>query len=482
MSRPAAAAAEPNESRMLEVRNPRSGALDYRIECASAADIAAVSQQVRAAQPAWAARGFAGRASVMLQFAEALQSRRDALVSALTADTGRAAISGGEVDSAIRNVRRWAAQAEALVSESEFSSKLLPTVTIRDQYVPYPLVGCISPWNFPVTLSFIDAVPALMAGCAVIVKPSEVTPRFVAPVLEALAAVPALHAVLRFVLGDARTGRAIVDAVDVICFTGSVATGRKVAEAAAARFIPAFLELGGKDPAIVLESADLEMATDVVLRGSIANNGHACMSLERIYVARAIFDRFAQRLVEKAQAVSLAWPDITRGYLGPLIFDRQADVINEQFADAFAKGAHALTGGRIENLGGGLYCRPTVLVDVDHSMRIMREETFGPVIPLMPFDTVEQAVALANDTDFGLSACVLAGTVDEALVVARRIDAGGISINDGCMTYMTYEGEKNSFKLSGMGGSRMGAQGLRRFFRRKALIIQHGRAAGVPAG
>jgi aldehyde dehydrogenase (NAD+) len=178
--------------------------------------------------------------------------------------------------------------------------------------------------------------------------------------------------------------------------------------------------------------------------------------------------------------VSLAWPDPARGYLGPLIFGRQAAIIEAQIADAVARGARVLCGGRIENLGGGLYCRPTVLVGVDHGMTVMTEETFGPVIPVMPFDSVEEAVQLANDSDFGLSACVIAGTTDEALAVGREIDAGGISINDGCMTYMTYEGEKNSFKYSGLGGSRMGAQGLRRFFRRKALIVQHGRAAGVP--
>ncbi len=482
MSRPAAAMSEPPAARLLDVRNPRSGLADYRIRCATAVQIGALAAELRAAQRSWGAATFAQRAAVLQQFAAALLARRSAVVAALTVDTGRAAISAGEVDGVIRNIRRWAEQAESLVTETEFPSKLLPSVTIRDQYVPYALVGCISPWNFPVTLSFIDAVPALMAGCACIVKPSEVTPRFVAPVIEALESVPALHGVLRFVLGDADTGRALVDCVDVVCFTGSVATGRQVAEAAAARFIPAFLELGGKDPAIVLESADLEIATDVVLRGSIANNGHACMSLERIYVARPIFAEFTRRLVAKAEAVTLAWPDVERGYLGPLILDRQAALIDEQLADAFAKGARALTGGRIENLGGGLYCRPTVLVDVDHSMRIMREETFGPIIPLMPFDTVDEAVELANDTDYGLSACVLAGSVEEAIAVGRRIDAGGISINDGCMTYMTYEGEKNSFKLSGLGGSRMGAQGLRRFFRKKALIIQHGRAAGVPVG
>jgi acyl-CoA reductase-like NAD-dependent aldehyde dehydrogenase len=462
------------------VRNPRTGVEDYRIEPVSAAAVAGAARRLRAAQASWAARPVSGRAAVLREFAAALEARRPSIIEALATDTGRWAISVGEVDGAIRNVRRWADEAPALLAESEFRSKLLPSVTIGDQYVPYGLVGCISPWNFPVTLSLIDAVPAVVAGCAVLLKPSEVTPRFIEPLRGAVAAVPQLAAVFEFVPGDAGTGRAVVDCVDAVCFTGSVATGRRVAEAAAARFIPAFLELGGKDPAIVLASADPDMATDVVLRGSIANNGHACMSLERIYVDRAVFAPFVERLVRKAESVTLAYPDRERGYLGPLIFAKQAETIAAQLADARARGARVLTGGRIETLGGGLYCRPTVVVDVDHSMTLMTEETFGPVMPVMPFDSVDQAVALANDSQFGLSACVLAGTAEEALAVGRRIDAGGISINDGCMTYMTYEGEKHSFKFSGLGGSRMGPQGLRRFLRHKALIVQHGRASGVP--
>jgi acyl-CoA reductase-like NAD-dependent aldehyde dehydrogenase len=418
---------------------------------------------------------------VLARWADEVAVVREELIDALFADTGRWAISVGEVDGAIRNIRRWAAQAPSLVEEREFPSQLLPTVTISDQYVPYALACCISPWNFPVTLSLIDAVPALAAGCAVLVKPSEVTPRFIVPLQRALQRVPELSSVLALVTGGADTGRALVAVADVVCFTGSVATGRKVAEAAAARFIPAFLELGGKDPAVVLASADLEMATDVILKGAIANNGHACMSIERVYVQRPSYDAFVLRLVEKAEAVKLAYPDPRGGYLGPLIFEPQARIIEAQLDDARARGARVLTGGRIETLGGGLYCRPTVVVDVDHSMALMTEETFGPVIPVMPFDTVAEAIALANDSEFGLSACVLAGTLEEATVVGREIDAGGISLNDGCLTYMTYEGEKNSFRFSGLGGSRMGAQGLRRFFRRKALIRQHGRAAGVPA-
>jgi len=465
----------------LAVRNPRTGNCDAFVEVASAAEVAATAARLRTAQRAWGRLEVAARTAVLLRWAEEVAAEREALIEALFTDTGRWAISVGEVDGALRNIRRWAAQAPGLIVESEFQSALLPTVKIRDQYVPYGLVGCISPWNFPVTLSLIDAVPALVAGCAVIIKPSEVTPRFVAPLRRALERVPELAAVLAFVTGAAETGRALVGAVDAICFTGSVATGRKVAEAAAARFIPAFLELGGKDPAVVLASADLEMATDVVLRGAIANNGHACMSLERIYVQRPLYGKFVERLVEKASGVRLAYPDPRSGYLGPLIFEAQARIIQAQLDEARARGARVLTGGEIENLGGGLYLRPTVVVDVDQRMTLMTEETFGPVIPVMPFDTIAEAIALANDSEYGLSACVLAGTLEEALAVGREIDAGGISLNDGCMTYMTYEGEKNSFKYSGLGGSRMGTAGLRRFFRKKSLIQQHGRASGVPA-
>lgn len=465
----------------LPVRNPRTGLVDHHLEVTSAAAVGTLASRLRVAQRRWSRLGIEARCAVLVRWADEVAAARDELIEALFMDTGRWAISVGEVDSVTRNIRRWAAQAPGLIVEAEFPSRVLPSVTIREQYVPYGLVGCISPWNFPVTLSLIDAIPALAAGCAAIVKPSEVTPRFVAPLQRALERVPELASVLGFINGGPDTGRALVQVVDVVCFTGSVVTGRKVAEAAAARFIPAFLELGGKDPAVVLASAELELATDIVLKGAIANNGHACMSLERVYVQRPLYEAFVRRLSEKAEAVTLAFPDPRCGYLGPLIFEAQARIIQGQLDQARSRGARVLTGGQIETLGGGLYCRPTVVVDVDHSMSLMTEETFGPVIPVMAFDTAEEAIALANDSEFGLSACVLAGTVEEAMVVGREIDAGGISLNDGCLTYMTYEGEKNSFKYSGLGGSRMGAQGLRRFFRKKALIQQQGRAAGLPA-
>ncbi|MEO8445831.1 MAG: aldehyde dehydrogenase family protein, partial [Gammaproteobacteria bacterium] len=356
-------------------------------------------------------------------------------------------------------------------------SGIMPSLRYSHQLVPYPLVGAISPWNFPVALSLIDTVPALLAGCAVFVKPSEVTPRFVDPLKKSLAEVPELARVLAIEAGDGGTGAALVGQVDVVCFTGSVATGRKVAVAAAERFIPAFLELGGKDPAIILPSANLEDAADAILRGSVVASGQVCLALERVYVHESRHDAFVDLLVSKAKQVQLNYPDINRGDLGPLIFDRQADIIDAHLDDAVAKGATIRCGGKSENLGGGRYCRATVVTDVDHTMKLMTDETFGPVIPVMSYRTVDEAVALANDSEYGLSAAVFAGTLDEARAVAERVNAGGLSLNDAALTRETYEAEKNSFGYSGLGGSRMGAAGLLRFYRKKALLMQTGKPA-----
>jgi succinate-semialdehyde dehydrogenase / glutarate-semialdehyde dehydrogenase len=327
----------------------------------------------------------------------------------------------------------------------------------------------------------IDAVPALAAGCAVVVKPSEVTPRFAEPLMDAVAAVPEIARVLAIQAGDGPVGQALIDATDCVCFTGSVPTGRKVALQAAERLIPAFLELGGKDPLLVLEGADLDAATDAALRGSVLATGQACQSIERIYVHRRLHDAFLSRLTEKAAAARLNWPDIDAGEIGPIIFERQAEVLAAQIADARAKGARLLTGGEIERHGGGLWLRPTVLADVTHEMAVMREETFGPVMPVMAFDSVDEAVALANWGEYGLSAAVFAGSLDDAEAVGRRLEAGAVSLNDAALTALFYEAAKQSFKASGLGPSRMGADGLARFVRRQALIANTGRPAPLGA-
>ena len=452
--------------------------MDYTITAVSAATLSATAADLRAAQPNWQRAGVAARIAVMQDFATALERHQQAIAAALAVDTGRQLLARQEVSGTVAAIRRWCRLAEALSQATHQDSQTLPDVTIVGDYAPYPLLGAISPWNFPLLLSFIDVTPALLAGCAALVKPSEVTPRFVEPLREAIAEVPALAAVLQFVLGDGAVGAALIPEVDVVAFTGSVATGRKVAVAAAEAFIPAFLELGGKDPAIVLAGSDIDRATTAILRASIAATGQACQSLERIYVHASLAEPFIAALSDKARAVALTRQD-PAGIVGPLIFARQGEIIRAHIDDALARGARVECGGRVEEHDNAWWVPPTVLSHVDHSMRVMREETFGPVMPVMAFEHEDEAIALANDSRYGLSAAVFGPDDDTALAVAREINAGGISVNDAGLTTMIFETEKSAFALSGMGPSRVGASGMTRFFRRKSMFVNRGSVLGI---
>jgi acyl-CoA reductase-like NAD-dependent aldehyde dehydrogenase len=455
----------------IQVRNPRTGKLDYTIVPPSHDLLEQQCLRLRQGQIHWQQIGVEGRIEALQQWKQAILSQRDRLTETLVNDTGRLSISILEIDSFLSSIDRWCKLAPALLQDSE-KETAIPFIYLKQTSVPYPLVGVISPWNFPLLLSTIDTIPALLAGCAVIVKPSEIAPRFIAPLMTAIAAVPNLRDVLTFIEGGGETGAALIESVDLVCFTGSVATGRKVAAAAAKRFIPAFLELGGKDPAIVLPSANLDLATSAILWGSVINTGQSCLSIERIYVAESIFEPFVDQLVTKAERLKLAYPTVESGEIGPIIADRQAAIIRDHLLDAIAKGAIVRCGGKVEEKDGGWWCPATVLTQVNHSMKVMLEETFAPIMPIMAFFTVEEAINLANDTIYGLSAAVFAGEESEALAVAKHIDAGAISINDAGLTALVYEGEKNSFKYSGLGGSRMGVAALMRFLRKKAFLVK----------
>ncbi len=463
----------------VPARNPRTGRIDFEVENWPAAKIAALAGEMRAAQSAWVEGGLPGRDRALLAWRDELARRRAAIAAALTEDTGRRRISQFEVEKPINLIDYWLEQAPAILAGGGGQSSMVPTVAWRQVKAPYPLVGIISPWNFPLALAALDAIPALLAGCAVIVKPSEVTSRFAGPVLESIAAVPDLHGVFRFVTGDGTCGAGLIDAVDAVCFTGSVATGRKVAVRAAQRFIPAFLELGGKDPAIVTADADLNNAVRAVARSAFGATGQACQSLERAYVAREVYDEFTAALVDAAGAIRLNDSRLDEGHIGPLIFAKQADTIREHLDDALARGAKIHCGGEIENRGGGKWCRPTVVGGVTQDMLIAREETFGPVIALAPFDSVEEAIDLANDSDYGLSAAVFAGSAEDAAAIGARLKVGGVSINDASLTAGANDVEKNSFRFSGMGESRMGPSGMDRFLRKRALLFQNAPAASI---
>ncbi|MFE9601299.1 aldehyde dehydrogenase family protein [Streptomyces hokutonensis] len=461
----------------MPVTNPRTGRVDHLLRPPTPDEVARLCAGLRTAQPAWTAVGIDHRAAVLRRWADAIEANATVIGDAEMTDTGRSRVAHEVPYLVASSIRGWCDAAPGILESARLHgvSSTSCTVSYDTEFDPYALLGVISPWNHPFLLATLDAVPALLAGCAVIVKPSEVTPRFIGPVADTIAEVPELAAVLCLVAGGPRTGRAIADEVDALCFTGSVPTGRALAETCARRFIPAFLELGGKDAAIVTASADLQRAAAAVLKGAVHNTGQICFATERVYVDRSVHDTFVKELTAQARQLELNHPDIERGHIGPFILARQADIVDDHLADALAKGAVLHCGGPSETLDGGRYMRATVLTGVDHSMKIMREETFGPVVPVQAYDDVDEAVRLANDTTYGLSAAVIAGDAQEARAIGRRIDAGAVSLMDTSLTIaIMRDVEKTSYNASGLGGSRMGPNGMLRFLRRKALLTRSG--------
>ena len=467
---------------MLAVRNPRTGETDHTLRVSSHAEVAEKAAQLRAAQPAWEALGVAGRCAVMARWLGAVKVRAQAIGEADAVDTGGCHTSYLQGFITMGNIGGWLADAPAAFEALKWEgmSTSMPTVRIESQVVAFPLVGVISPWNAPLMLALLDAVPALFAGSAVLLKPSEVTPRVIETLFKTVRDVPELAAVFDYVTGPGEVGQAVIAEADTICFTGSVPTGRKVAVACAERLIPCNLELGGKDPCIVTESADLDRAATAVLRGAVYATGQVCYSVERVYVHESAHDAFVEKLVAQAKAVRLNADNPRAGHIGPFTFAPQADIVMRHIADASATGAKVLTGGEIEELGGGLYMRPTVLTGVTHDMLIMQDETFGPCIPVMAYKDTEEAIRLANDTQFGLTASVIAGTAEEAMAIGRRLNAGGVFLQDTFLTFAklgTFGSD--SFGCSGYGAPRIGPESLRRFLRRKSLLTQTGPVADI---
>jgi acyl-CoA reductase-like NAD-dependent aldehyde dehydrogenase len=458
----------------MKIRNPQTGAYDYEIRITDKHQINQLAELSRIAQEKWSKKSIAERILILQSFKDVLLQNKDELINALSIDTGRTKISKQELFGLCGSIDRWCKSAPKLLNIIERPSNSIPHISIQKTHDPYPLLGVISPWNFPLLLSFIDATPALLAGCAVIIKPSEVTPRFIKPLIKIIEKIPDLKNIITIIPGDGSSGLSLINSVDIIAFTGSVTTGKKVAQAAAKSFIPVCLELGGKDPVIVMADSDLERTTTSILRASSIATGQACQSLERIYVDISLHDNFIKLITEKAKKIKLNLSKNDGGEIGPLIFEKQAEIISNHLNDAINKGAIIHSGGQIENHLGGLWIRPTILSNVDHSMDIMMEETFGPIMPIMAFHSIQEAIDLANDSKYGLSGAIFSEDENMALSVAKKIQCGGMSINDAGLTSMIFEEEKNTYKDSGMGPSRNGDEGFTRFLRKKALFINRG--------
>ena len=461
----------------IPVRNPHTGNIDYAFVEPTKGELASKISRLRENQVDWSSLPVRARGEILRQFANGLSRHKDQLTQALCVDTGRWRLSVMEVEALQAITHSRVSQAIDTLQTKRVKSETAD-VSHLQVFVAYPVVGVISPWNYPLILSFLDAVPALLAGCSVIIKPSEITPRFIDAVNQVLDDTVELRTVVDVVPGTALTGSNLIDLVDAVNFTGSVETGRRVAARAASQLKPAFLELGGKDPAIVLESADIQRAAHAILHCATVNTGQACFSIERVYVHETLASNFIHLISSLAEEISLNTEDPAQGAIGPIISGKQIQIIDQHLNDAREKKARFLTGGVIEQHGGS-WLRPTVVTNVDHSMLLMRKETFAPIIPIMAFKETSEAVYLANDSGYGLSAAIF-GDLDKSEAVALSLDAGGIYCNDVDLIGSAHESaEKMSFKNSGLGGSRYGPEGITRFTRKQSVVFQHGSAVTI---
>src|SRR5438067_3253942 len=458
----------------IAVENPATGETIATVPDLSAAAIAEMAAKGRAAQQAWEAFGFEGRARVLLRAQKWLMDNQAQVIETIVSETGKTYEDAtfAEISYGGGAFGFWAKQAPVYLGDERVKSSqvLVKGKKLILRVRPLGLIGVIGPWNYPLTNSFGDCIPALMAGNSVILKPSEITPLTSLLMAEGLRECGLPENVLQIATGRGETGAALVEHVDMIMFTGSTRTGRKVAETAARRLIPCSLELGGKDPMIVLSDADLERAANFAAYYSMQNAGQTCISIERADVEEPIYDDFVAKVSDKVRALRVGKPD---GYgsveVGAITFPPQLDTIKDHVADAVQKGARVLTGGQ-ELPGTGRFYEPTVLVDVDHTMKIMTEETFGPTLPIMKVKDAEEAVRLANDTPYGLASSVFTKDTRRGENIARRIEAGATTVNDAMINYAALELPMGGAKASGL-GSRHGAGGLRKYSSQQSIVI-----------
>jgi acyl-CoA reductase-like NAD-dependent aldehyde dehydrogenase len=458
----------------IPVENPATGEVIAHVAELGPEKVAELARRGRAAQPGWQALGFDGRARVLLRMRRWLMDNAERLVATIVSETGKTyedgymaelLYTGGALSFWAKNAERFLADEAVPVSTLAIKGKKLIV-----RYEPIGLVGIIGPWNYPMLNSFGDGIPALLAGNSVILKPSELTP------LTSLLLAEGLHEcglpanVFQVATGRGATGASLVDEADMIMFTGSTATGKKVMARAAQTLTAVSLELGGKDPMIVLADADVERAANAAVYYSMLNGGQTCISVERVYVEEPVYDDFVARVVKKVGALRQGESTgPATAEVGSMTSSGQLQIVEQHVADALAKGARALTGGR-RAAGKGLFYEPTVLVDVDHTMQAMTEETFGPTLPIMRVSDAEEALRLANDSPYGLGASIYSGDAKRGEQIARRIQAGAVCVNDALLNYFAVELPMGGWKASGL-GTRHGAGGIRKYAKQQSLLV-----------
>jgi acyl-CoA reductase-like NAD-dependent aldehyde dehydrogenase len=457
----------------LAVRDPARGTVIDELPMDDPGAVAAAVGRARAAQPAWAALGPKERGKLVKRARRAMVRVRGEIIDRLERETGKTRFDvAGELMGVCMDIGHLARRAPKWLRTTRVSASPLFGKRGYVVYKPRGVVGIISPWNAPLNLALGDAVPALLAGNTVVIKPSELTP------LATVRAVQAMNEVLpgdvlQIVIGYGDTGAALVDHVDMICVTGSPETGKRVMERASKRLTPVLLELGGKDPMIVLRDADLDRAAKGAAWGGCMMTGQVCMSVERVYVEQKVVGEFTQKLVEEMQKLRTgengAAADID---YGPFTSPKQIDIVERHLADAVAKGAQVLCGGKRVVRPNGIFFEPTVVANVNHGMALMTDETFGPIVPVMGVADADEALRLANDSRYGLNASVWTRDLDRGVELAQRIETGNVCVNE-CVISAGVPGLPfGGVKQSGVGTRHGGAEGLRQFCVRQAMLVE----------
>ena len=437
------------QTEFIEFINPATGQKFGEVRMATEADVLRARREMAAAQPAWAAKPVKERARLVKKLQSVMLEAVDEITTVVNQDHGKSRLDAlHEVFMTVEKIHHYTAHAPQWLARERVPRGLYFFKRFYADREPYGVVGIIGPWNYPIDLMLPPIVSALLAGNAVMVKPSEVSAATGVLLESLINRVPELAPFVRFLHGDARVGQALVRSQpDLLFLTGSVKTGQIVAKMAVENMTPFMYELGGKDAMLVLEDADVASAAKWGVWGAFYTTGQACVSVERVYVHEKVYDEFVAAVLEETAKFSVGYsPDVDNpNWMGPLTFERQCDIVNTHLADAVAKGARILMGGKQT----GMFIEPTVLVDVDHTMKIMMDETFGPTMPIMKVQDDTQAIQLANHSTMGLSAYVWSRDLKHAERVGRQLDVGVVNINDTVAHYSVARLPFGGTKLSG---------------------------------
>jgi acyl-CoA reductase-like NAD-dependent aldehyde dehydrogenase len=425
----------------LESFNPRDGSKLGEVPIADAAMVHAVFDRARRAQVGWAKMGVDRRNGILNRLRGVLLDRADEIARVVSSENGKPPVEPiGLIGPVCETIKLHTALAKRLERGQKVSATFFIGSRARIFYEPLGVAGYILPWNFPFELGMKHMIPALAAGNAVVQKPSPVNP-LIGDMMVSLfrdAGVP--DGVVQMVHGYAETGSALIDAADTICFVGSTATGKKVMRQAAETLTPVVLELGGNDAAIVREDADLDLTARGLVNGTCYNAGQVCNGVERIYVPHALVEPLVEKILSVVGKLRQGWQTSGGDYdLGPIIWEPQLDIYEAHTADAIEKGATLVCGGEARREGGGVYWPPTILTGMTHEMKMMREETFGPFLAIMGVGSDDEAVRLANDSQYGLAGSVWTRDTKAGEAIARRLRTGSVMVNNalqsgGCVT------------------------------------------------